>query len=41
MLQRSSGGNNNLAPDLTQRLDAFGPLPFNAAMDVQWIYGTH
>jgi hypothetical protein len=40
-LQRSLGPNNNLAVDLSQRINAFSPLPFNAAVDAQWIYGTH
>jgi hypothetical protein len=35
------GPNNNLAADLAWRLNAFGPLPFNAAVDAHWIYGTH
>jgi len=40
-LQRSLGPNNNLAVDLSQRINAFSPLPFNAAVDAQRIYGTH
>jgi hypothetical protein len=40
-LQRSLGPNNNLAVDLCYRINAFSPLPFNAAVDAQWIYGTH
>ena len=26
---------------MSPRPNAFRPLPFNAAMDAQWIYGTH
>jgi hypothetical protein len=40
-LQRSLGRNNNLAVDLSWRLNAFSPLPFNPAMDAQRIYGAH
>jgi hypothetical protein len=40
-LQRSLGPNNNLAVYLSQRINAFSPLPFNAAVDAQRIYGTH
>jgi hypothetical protein len=40
-LQRSLGPNNNLAVDLSLRINAFSPLPFKAALDVQWIYGAH
>jgi hypothetical protein len=40
-LQHSLGPNNNLAADLAWRLNAFGPLPFNAAVYAHWIYGTH
>jgi hypothetical protein len=40
-LQRSLGPNNNLAVDLSLRINAFSPLPFNAAVDAQRIYGTH
>ena len=40
-LQGSLGRRANQAADLSQRFYAFGPLPFNAAMDAQWIYGTH
>jgi hypothetical protein len=38
-LQRPLGRNNNLAADLSKRLHAFSPIPFNTAMDVQSI--TH
>jgi hypothetical protein len=37
-LKRSLGRSNNLA---TQRINALNPLSFNAAVDTQWIYGTH
>jgi len=40
-LQRSFGLGNDLAEDLSQRLDAFSPLPFNAAMDARPIFRTH
>jgi hypothetical protein len=40
-LQSSLGRNNNLAVDLSYRFNAFSPLPFNAAMDAQRIFGTH
>jgi hypothetical protein len=40
-LHRSLGPDNNLAVDLFLRINAFSPLPFNAAVDAQWIYGTH
>jgi hypothetical protein len=40
-LPRSLGPNNNLAVDLSQRINAFNPLPFNAAVNAQWINGTH
>ena len=40
-LQRSFGLNNNLAVDLSQRINAFCPLPINAAVDAQRIDGTH
>lgn len=33
MLQRSLSPNKNLAVDLPERLDAFSPLLFDAAMD--------
>jgi hypothetical protein len=39
--QRSLGRSNNLAVEFFKRLNAFSPLPFNAAMDAQGIYGTH
>jgi hypothetical protein len=38
-LQRSLGPNNNLAVYLSQRINAFSPLPFNAAVDAQRVYG--
>jgi hypothetical protein len=38
---RSLGRGNNVAEDLSQRVDVFGPLPFDAAIDAQWIYGAH
>ena len=41
VLQRSLGRNKNSAVDLSERLDALGPLLFDAAMDAQWIYGAH
>jgi len=34
-LQRSLSRYNNLAADLSQRLNAFSPLPFNPAMEAQ------
>jgi hypothetical protein len=40
-LERSLGPNNNLAVDLSQQINTISPLPLNAAMDAQWIYGTH
>jgi uncharacterized protein YybS (DUF2232 family) len=40
VLQRSPG-RNGFAADLSQRLNAFSPLPFDAAMDAQGIYGAH
>ena len=40
-LQRSLGPNSNLAVDLSLRTNAFSPLPFNAAVETQWINGTH
>jgi hypothetical protein len=40
-LQRSLGPNNNLAVYLSQRINAFSPLPFNPAVDAQRIFGTH
>ena len=40
-LPRSLGTNNNLTVDLSQRISAFSPLPFNAAVETQWINGTH
>jgi hypothetical protein len=40
-LRRSLGPNNNLTADLSQRINALSPLPFNAAVDAQWIYGAH
>ena len=41
VLQRPLGRNNNLAVECFKRLNAFSPLPFNAPMDDQRIYGTH
>ena len=41
VLQRSLGRNKNSAVDLSERLDALSPAPFDAAMDTQWIYGAH
>src|ERR1700730_5087712 len=32
---------NNAGADLPKRFHTFGPLPLNAAMDAQRIYGTH
>jgi hypothetical protein len=40
-LPRSLGTNSNLTLDLSQRISAFSPLPFNAAVETQWINGTH
>ena len=40
-LQRSLGCRAHQAADISERFYAFGPLPFNAAMDAQRIYGTH
>ena len=40
-LPRSLGANNNLTVNLSQRISAFSPLPFNAAVDAQWVYGAH
>jgi hypothetical protein len=36
----SLASSNNLAVDLSQRINAFSPPPFNAALDAQWIYGA-
>ena len=41
VLQRSRSRNENLAVDLSERLDALSPLLFDAAMDTQWIHGAH
>ena len=41
LLQRPLGHNNNLVVECFKRLNAFSPLPFNAAMDAQRIHGTH
>jgi len=41
VLQRPLGRNKNVAVDLSERLDAFSPLLFDAAMDAQWIYRAH
>jgi hypothetical protein len=41
VLQRSLGRKSNLATDLSQRFNAFSPLSFYAAMDAQWMLGTH
>ena len=41
VLQRSVSRNKNSAVDLSERLDAFSPLPFDAAMHTQWIHGAH
>ena len=40
-LQHCFCSNTSLVPDLSLRFDAFSPLPFNAAVEAQWIYGTH
>ena len=40
-LPRSLGPNNTLAVDLSQRINPFSPLLLNAAVDAQWINGTH
>jgi hypothetical protein len=40
-LQRSLGCGADQTADLSQRLNAFSPPPFNAAMDAQRIFGTH
>ena len=40
-LQRPLGHNNNLVVECFKQLNAFSPLPFNAAMDAQRIHGTH
>ena len=40
-LQYCFCSNDNLLPDFAQRFNAFSPLPFNAAVDAQWIYRTH
>jgi hypothetical protein len=39
--QCSFGHVNNVGADLLERFHTFSPLPFNAAVDAQWIYGTH
>lgn len=41
MLQRLLDRNDDLAADLSQRLDAFRPLPFNAAVEAQGILSAH
>ena len=41
VLQRPLGHNNNLVVECFKGLNAFSPLPFNAAMDAQRIHGTH
>jgi hypothetical protein len=41
VLQRPLGRNNNLAVECFKRLNAFSPLPLNAAMHAQRIYGIH
>src|ERR1700704_4637802 len=41
VLQRPLGHNNNLVVECFKQLNAFSPLPFNAAMDAQRIHGTH
>jgi len=35
------GRDGDLASDLSQHLDAFSPLPFNAPADAQRIWGPH
>jgi hypothetical protein len=40
-LQHSLGRSNNLATDLPQRTKVSRALQFDAATDVQWIFGTH
>jgi hypothetical protein len=40
-LQHSLGREKNLAVDLSQRPDAFSPLPLNAAKKTPWVYGIH
>jgi hypothetical protein len=40
-LQRSIGLGNDFSEDLSQRLDAFSPPQFNAAMDAGQILRTH
>jgi hypothetical protein len=37
----SFGRKNDMVADLSQRLDAFRPLPFNAATDARRIHGAH
>ena len=41
VLERPLGHNNNLVVECFKQLNAFSPLPFNAAMDAQRIHGTH
>jgi hypothetical protein len=40
-LKHSLCRNNNLAADLSQRLDEFSPRPLNAAADAQRIFRIH
>jgi hypothetical protein len=40
-LRRSLGPNNNRATGSSYRVDALGPLPFNSAVDAQWIDCAH
>jgi hypothetical protein len=40
-LQRSFGRSNNPATDSSQRTSVSRALQFDAATDVQWIFGTH
>jgi hypothetical protein len=41
VLQRSLGRNKNFTVDSSERFNALSPLLFDAAMDIQWIYGAH
>jgi hypothetical protein len=40
-LQRSSCRNDDLANHPAQQLDALGPLPFSATMEIRGIYRAH
>ena len=40
-VQCSFGLNNNLDARLSQQINTFSPLPFNAPVEGQWIDDTH